>query len=174
MIAIIQIALTVHMFTVFHGAWDSGGKPSPSHWNNTPIVSVTNAVGTNKLMFVDAFMPGVDQDEVLYLQYIRGGSREPPYLAAATFSETGLRQLRNNTQRSDYMEMANGTIINVPNSGIFTMKPELQDLITRVDWWKFDEEEDYEVRVARWRGDHWAKFYISTNTPVVFIDAIIH
>ena len=162
------------MLTVFHGAWDSGGKPSPSHWRSTDIVSVTNAVGTNKLMFIDAFMPGVDQDEVLYLQYIRGGSRDQPYLAAATFSETGLRQLRNNTQRTEYMEMTNGTIMNFPDSLKFEGKPELKDLCTRVDWWNIDEEADYEVRVARWRGDHKAKFYIATNTSVVFIHAIIH
>lgn len=178
MIAIIKLAFTIYSLNLVYGAWDTVREPAPPHWNSSRIISLTNAVSTNKLFFVDAFMPGVDIDQITRLSYVRAGDREPPYLGVARFTDKGLVQLRNNSERDGISTWrpVGGELTEVTNNTVrhYLRSVDISNLSSRVTWWGLDETGEYEQRSVRWRGDHKAKFFISTNDPDVYIEAIIH
>lgn len=138
--------------------------------DNNRIYETLNAQGVDKTWFVEAFMPGVNADDVLSLNYICTGGREPPFIGIMHMTTNGLAQLRANTEHSETGTFADGSI----RHRWWTQPEVVNNLAAHVGWWSIEDSITYESRQIHWKGDHASKFFIPPDDNPIYIEAVIH
>ncbi|NLX27217.1 MAG: hypothetical protein GXY61_14865 [Lentisphaerae bacterium] len=125
--------------------------------------------GDRKTWFVEAFMPGVSPQDVLTLNYVRTGGREPIYFGVIEMTTNGVTQLRANSRHT-----GTGTFTHSGIEHLFSGQPEVIDnLAGHVKWWGMDRTQSFETRYVEWKKDHVSKFFIPTNGTSIYVEALI-
>ena len=128
-----------------------------------------NAQDDKKAWFVETFMPGVNPADVLSLNYVRTGGREPPYIGVMELTTNGLAKLRDNSEH-----VGTGTFMDHEIFHLFAQPEVIHDLASHVRWWNMDESQAFETRYIHWKGDHASKFFIPSSGKPVYVEAVVH
>ena len=118
-----------------------------AHWQrfSTPVIE-NSPDKDSKKMFMESFLPYLENLDIISLRYAYEGGREPIYIAHIIVSKEGIAKIIQNTkvdEHSKYLGFFYSFESRFP-----------QHLINRINWWNFDKKNNYEQRIWEFSTDH--------------------